>query len=69
MCVYVCVCVNVCVCQGIPNKDYKDGRTWLGKSYLPDYSLVGMTQEVSSERLPETPDMTLCHVRTWIPRR
>ena len=49
--VCVCVCVCVCLCPEVPNKDYKDGRTWLGKSRSQDYKLVGVTWEISSERL------------------
>ena len=47
----VCACMRACVWQEVPNKDYKDDRTWLGKSCSPDNKLVGVTWDVSSERL------------------
>ena len=46
VCMCVCVCVCVCVCarvsQEVPNKDYKDGRTWFRRSCLLDYKLLSV---------------------------
>ena len=42
----------------ILRKNYNYSRTWLEKSCSPDYKRVGVTWEISLERLLEVPNVT-----------